>query len=255
MEHQLNTFKKFTLTIGVCSAALLSSVGYANAEGMSDAQKDEIRAIIKEYINSNPQDILDSVENYRLEQEKQTEKNAKDSLSDYKEFFKRDDLTIAGNPKGDVTVVEFFDYNCGYCRKAFEDIRKIIKSDPDVRVVFQEMPILSPSSKTMSQIALAAHEQGKYFEMHTALMDHRGNQSNEAFFKLAKDIGLDVEKLKKDMASEKILAVVGKASDMGRKLGIRGTPGFIIGDEIYPGYIGLQGLKDAISDARAKKPE
>lgn len=255
MRHQQNTFKKFTLALGVCAAALMGGAHTSHAEGMTDAQKEEIQAIVKDYIMSNPQVILDTVEQYRMEQEKLLEKNAQESLSDYKEYFARDDLTIAGNPDGDITVVEFFDYNCGYCRKAFEDVRKIIQTDPNVRVVFQEMPILSPSSKTMAQIALAAHEQGKYFEMHTAFMDHRGNQSDEVFYNLAKDVGLDMDQLKKDMVSPKVTAVIGKSADMGRKLGIRGTPGFIIGDEIYPGYIGLEAMKKAISDARMKNAE
>ena len=255
MRHQLNTFKKFTLSLGVCAAALMGAANLSHAEGMTDAQKEEIQAIVKDYIMSNPQVILDAVEQYRMEQEKMMEKNAQESLGSYKEYFAREDITIAGNPEGDVTIVEFFDYNCGYCRKAFEDVVKIIEADPNVRVVLQEMPILSPSSKTMAQIALAAHAQGKYFEMHTALMDHKGNQSNETFFKLAESIGLDIEQLKKDMESEKVLAAIGKSGDMARTLGIRGTPGFIIGDEIYPGYIGLDAMKKAVADARKKNAE
>lgn len=239
--------------MGVCTLAMLGASSAADAKEITDAQKAEIEVIIKDYIMNNPQTLLDAVEKYRMEQEKMMEKNAKDSLAEYKDYFKRDDLPMAGNPNGDVTIVEFFDYNCGYCRKAFEDVVKIIEADSNVRVVFVEMPILSPSSKTMAQIALAAHMQGKYFEMHTALMDHRGNQSNEAFMKLAENIGLDMEKLKADMQSDIITANIGKSADMGRALGIRGTPGFIIGDEIYPGYIGLESMKKAVADARAKK--
>ncbi len=255
MRHQPNTFKKLTLSLGVCAAALVGGISSSNAESFAGEQKEEIQAIVKDYIMSNPQLILDAVEQYRMEQEKMMEKNAKESLNAYKEFFAREDLTIAGNPNGDVTIVEFFDYNCGYCRKAFEDVVKIIEADPNVRVVFQEMPILSPSSKTMAQIALAAHAQGKYFEMHTALMDHKGNQSNETFLKLAENIGLDVEQLKKDMVSEKVTAAIGKSGDMARTLGIRGTPGFIIGDEIYPGYIGVDAMKKAVADVRKKNAE
>lgn len=246
------TLTRFALSIGTCAAVLLGGYNNVHAQGLTDAQKEEINTIIKEYIASNPQDILDAVENYRMEQEKQIEKSAKDNLKTYEDFFKRDDITIGGNPDGDVTIVEFFDYNCGYCRKAFMDIRKLIEQDDNLRVVLLEMPILSPSSKKMAEIALAAHEQGKYFEMHTALMDYKGNQSEDAFLKLAEKLDLDIEKMKKDMQSEKIQAAIGKTAEMGRKLGVRGTPGFIIGDEIYPGYIGLQGLKNAVKEARKK---
>ena len=99
MRHQLNTFKKFTLSLGVCAAALMGGANLSHAEGMTDAQKEEIQAIVKDYIMSNPQVILDAVEQYRMEQEKMMEKNAQESLSSYKEFFAREDLAIAGNLK------------------------------------------------------------------------------------------------------------------------------------------------------------
>ncbi|MGH1456473.1 MAG: DsbA family protein [Alphaproteobacteria bacterium] len=243
-------FKKITLATALCAATMFGGYTHAQAAEFTDAQKQEMQTIIKDFLMDNPQVIIDAVEKYRTDQEEQMTKNAKENLASYKDSFMADHLPVAGNPKGDITVVEFFDYNCGYCRKAFEDIRKLIKTDENLRVVFQEMPILSPSSKTMAQMALAAHNQGKYFEMHTALMDYRGNQSDAAYYKLAADIGLDVAQLKSDMASESVAAALGKSTDIARKLGIRGTPGFIIGNEIYPGYIGLDGMKDAIADAR-----
>jgi len=241
------------LTLGTCAAALSFAVPAVSAESFTEEQKAEIETLFKKFLADNPESILESVDNFRAEQERQTQQSAQDSLKKYQEYFARDDMPMAGNPEGDVTVVEYFDYNCGYCKKAFADIRKIIDEDKNVRVVFQEMPILSPSSRTMATLALAAHRQGKYFEMHTALMDHRGSQSDEAFYKVAESIGLDMDKMKAEVKAEEIMAEVQKTLDMARELGIKGTPGFIIGDRIYPGYIGLEGVKNAIADARAAK--
>jgi len=103
----------------------------------------------------------------------------------------------------------------------------------------------------MAEFALAAQKQGKYFEMHTALMDHRGAQSDEAFLKVAEEVGLDVDKLKVDAKSDDVAKEIAKSMEMAKDLGIRGTPGFVIGDKIYPGYIGVDGVKDAIKAARA----
>ena len=242
--------KFLALTLGTCAAALFASPYNANAQSFSAEQKAEIETLFKELLSNNPELILKSVEDYRMAQEKKMQQDAKKNLDDYKEYFADGSLPMAGNPEGDVTIVEYFDYNCGYCRKAFEDVVKIIEEDKNVRVIFQEMPILSPSSSTMASIAMAAHKQGKYFEMHQALMGYKGSQGNDAFFKLAEKLGLDMEKLKADAASAEVKAEIAKATEMARSLDIRGTPGFIIGDEIYPGYIGIEGVRKAVEDAR-----
>ncbi|MBI1301297.1 MAG: thioredoxin domain-containing protein [Alphaproteobacteria bacterium] len=222
----------------------------ANAQSFSAEQKKELEELFKEFLADNPESILKSVDDYRAEQERKSQQSAKDSLKEYKDHFKDNSLPMAGNPSGDVTVVEFFDYNCGYCRKAFEDLNNLINEDKNLRVVFQELPILSPSSKTMAEIALAANMQGKYFEMHRALMDYRGSQTADEYYKLAQNLGLDVEKLKTDSQSAEVQDHLKKTMDIASAVGIRGTPGFIIGDEIYPGYIGMDGLKSAIKKAR-----
>lgn len=252
LKARIKNIKFFTLATA-CATILAMPAHQAKAESFTPEQKKELEAMFNDYIMSNPKVIMDSVEKYRTDQEKRVQQDAEKNLEDYMPYFQRDDLPIAGNPEGDVTIVEYFDYNCGYCRKAFEDIQKIIDTDKNVRVVFQEMPILSPSSNGMAKLALAAHRQGKYFEFHTALMDYRGSQSEEAFLKVAAEVGLDVDQLKKDSESEAVLNEIRTSLDMARSLGIRGTPGFVIGDKVYPGYIGLDGLKNAVKNARAEK--
>ncbi|MGH1375110.1 MAG: DsbA family protein [Alphaproteobacteria bacterium] len=253
MKTTIKNIKFKMLTLATCAAALCAPVG-ANAEEKSSftpEQKTELEVLFKEFLANNPEAILKSVENHQIAQEQKERQSAEDSLKEYREYFAQPTLPAAGNPDGDVTVVEFFDYNCGYCRKAYEDLIKLIGEDKNLRVVFQDMPILSPTSKTMASLSMAAHQQGKYFEMHQALMAHRGPQSDEAFFKVSSDLGLDMDKLKEDALSDRTSKTILNMIDIGRKMGIRGTPGFIIGDKIYPGYIGLKGLRDAIAEARA----
>ena len=255
MKTEFKSLKMLALTIGTCAAALCAPVSSAAAAPFTAEQKAEIEAMFKEFLAANPEAILQSVDNFRAEQEKKTQQSAQDNLQEYQEYFLNKDLPIAGNPDGDVTLVEFFDYNCGYCRKAFADIQTLLGEDKNLRVVFQEMPILSPSSRTMATLALAAHDQGKYFEMHKALMDYRGSQSDDAFYKLAESLGLDMAKMKAAVTSEEMQAEITKSMDMARALGIKGTPGFVVGDRIYPGYIGTDALRKAVADARAENKE
>ena len=253
MKKDKKNLKFFALTIGTCAAAIFANAQNVQAQTFSEEQTKELEVIFKKFLADNPEDILNSVENFRTSQEKQAQQSTKENLVKYKEYFADKTLPMAGNPDGDVTVVEYFDYNCGYCRKAFADLKTLIGEDKNLRVVFQEMPILSPTSQTMAKMSLAAHKQGKYFEMHQALMDYKGSQSSDAYDKVAEKVGVDVAKLNADAKTDEIEASIKKSAGMGRDLGIRGTPGFVIGDEIYPGYIGLDGLKKAIADARAAK--
>ncbi len=255
MKKDIKKLKFLALTLGTCAATLFTPINNAHAETFNAEQEKEIESLFKKFLSENPELILKSVDDYRSAQEKKTQQSAQKNLSEYKEYFADKNLPSTGNPDGDVTIVEYFDYNCGYCRKAFADILTVIEKDKNIRVVFQEMPILSPSSIKMASIALAAHKQGKYFEMHTALMEYKGGQSDNAFYGLAEKLGLNIEKLKADAGSEDIKAQIRKSTDMAKTLDIRGTPGFIIGDKIYPGYIGLEGLRDAIKKARDNKSQ
>lgn len=252
MNISLKKLKFWALTAGVCTAAISVNIQSVHAaESFTAEQKKEIEVLFKEYIANNPELILESVRKYQEEQERKIMQSAQENLKEYQPFFAQDDIPMAGNPNGDVTVVEFFDYNCGYCKKAFEDVQKIIAEDSNVRVVLMDMPILSPASVKMSKISLAAHKQGKYFETHRALMDYRGSQNDEAFYKVAADVGLDMEKLKVDVESADVQAFIAKSKNMAQALGVRGTPGFVIGEKVYPGYIGMDAMRAAIKDARA----
>ena len=132
------------------------------------------------------------------------------------------------------------------------DIQATLEKDSDVKFVFHEMPILGPSSRTAAQYALAAHKQGKYFEYHVALMEFRGEKNDKTLEKLAKDVGLDVEKAKADANSKEIAAMIEESMTLASKIGIRGTPAFIVGDKLFRGYLGPDGLQSEIKTARKK---
>ena len=251
MKVTLRKLRFLALAAGISTALLTQPMYVHAAESFTPEQKKEIEKLFKEYISENPELILQSVRKYQEEQERKMMQSAQENLKEYLEFFTQKDLPMVGNVDGDVTIVEFFDFNCGYCKKAFEDVQKIVAEDSNARVVFMDMPILSPSSAKMSAIAVASHKQGKYFEMHKALMDYRGTQNEKAFLKLAEDLGLDMEKLKADMESPETQAFIDKAKTIAQAIGIRGTPGFIVGERIYPGYIGIAALRDAVKVARS----
>ena len=245
------TFKKALLGF-TALAALAGTPAIAQDAAFSDAQKEALGGLIKEYLMENPNVIFESIEAYRAEQERIAEETATQKITEHLAYMTRADAPSVGNPNADVTVIEFFDYNCGYCKKALPDIQAAVRDDENVRVVFKEMPILGPTSKTAAQWALAAHKQGKYFEYHTALMEHAGPKEPEELEKLAAKVGLDIEQMKKDAASQEIQEDLDKVLSVGRDVGVNGTPAFIVGTTFVPGYVGEQGLKDAIAAEREK---
>ena len=237
----------------LCAFTMWSPFHARAAESsFTDAQKAEMGDVIKNYLLENPQVIFEAADKYKAQQEAETIKKAETSIKDNIEYLTRADAPSTGNPKGDVTVVEFFDYNCGYCKKALPDIHNLSKSDANVRVVFKEMPIVGPTSRTAALWALAANKQGKYFEFHVAVMDHKGPKEDAEMEKLAKDLGLDVEKMKKDIESQDIKNELAKDMTVAGEIGVQGTPAFIVGTTFIPGYVGEEGLKQAIADVRSK---
>lgn len=244
--------KKTVLMLSCAVLALSGAAAARAADSFTPEQKKELEVLFKDYIMNNPQTIMDSVQAYQMKEQELAQKSAEEKLKEYKDkLTKSPDLPFTGNPEGDVTVVEFFDFNCGYCKKAFEDVTKVLEEDKNLKIVFIDMPILSDKSQLMAKMAMAAHKQGKYFEAHAALMNYRGTQSEENYLNALKDAGLDIEKIKADMAGADIDMTIQKHLKIANELNIRGTPGFIVGDQLHPGYIGLDGLKMAIQDARA----
>jgi len=235
------------LTLGMAAMLLPAS---AKAE-MSPEQKKEIEALVKEYILQNGDVLIEGVNNFQQKQEAEANKESEGKAKELIASLKNDKtVAVVGNPDGDVTVVEFFDYNCGYCKKAFTEIQNLMKDDKNAKIVLYDMPILGPESMEASRWSLAAKKQGKYFEYHAALMEHQGAKDEAAYKKLAEDLGMDADKLAKDKADPAIDAEIKKHLDVAMGLGIQGTPGFLINEKIYRGYIPYDVMQNGIKEAR-----
>ncbi len=223
----------------------------AETGGFSEGQVKSIEKIVKDYLLKNPE-ILQEVQ--EALQRKAEQAHADATRAHLPAFYKSlaalsSDLKSMSVGKGGVTVVEFFDYNCGYCRRTLADLVKLMESDPDIKVQFMEYPILASQSKDASRAAVAAAKQGKYFEFHKAMFA-AGRASKESALKVASQIGLDMKRLKADMASPETDALLKKISQMARQMYIDGTPTFIIGDKVNPGWTQFEQLKEMVSEAR-----
>jgi protein-disulfide isomerase len=226
-------------------AALVSStLTSANAEAtapaastsFTDDQKKAIGDIVKDYLMKNPEVLADAQAALEAKLEKEQADKLKTFMTDNaKDIYRGPDNTVAGDPNGDITVVEFFDYNCGYCKRGLPQIQKLIEGDKKVRVVFKELPILSKGSEETARAALAAKRQGKYWEFHQAMLSAKGQANEASSLKAAEGLGLDMAKFKTDMASDVVKAELDKMKDLAKKMGINGTPHFLVGDKSIPG--------------------
>ena len=217
-------------------AQLVPATPAAHADTFTPDQKKAIETIIKDYLVANPELFLEIQSALEQKMDKLQAEKLKVALKDNAaDIYRRPDAPFAGNPKGDVTVVEFFDYNCGYCKRGLVDIAKLIEKDPKVKVVFKELPILSKGSEEAARVALAARVQGKYWEVHRGLLEAKGQVNETSSLKIAEKAGLDMAKLKKDMAGAEVTSEIERVRALAQKMGINGTPHFLIGDKSIPG--------------------
>lgn len=225
--------------------------GAAQAQGLNAAQKDDVRKIVEETIKEKPELIIQSLTALReREQAKMLAEQGKNLKEVLPKLLSSDGLTVLGNPKGDVTVVEFFDYNCGYCKRILPVLQEILKTDKNVRWVLVDLPILSEASKFAAKAALAAEKQGKFLDFHLELLGFKGQLDEAKVLEIAKDAKLDVEKLKKDITSPAFEKQIADNSAAARAIGVNGTPAFVVGDQFAPGAIGLEALQELITKAR-----
>ncbi len=221
------------------------------AAEFTDAQKNEIGALVREYLIKNPEVIREVFTELERKETAEKEVAAKSGIIDSKaELFNSKLSHVAGNPDGDVTMVEFFDYNCGYCKRAFPDVLTLIESDPKLKVVIKEFPILGKNSLFASRAAIAAKKQNKYWDFHVALMNTSGSLNEARVMKVAKEIGLDTDKLRKDMDDEAVQQEIAESHRLANRMGINGTPSFIIDDRLIPGALGLEELRSQIAEVR-----
>ncbi|MGL5742648.1 MAG: DsbA family protein [Legionella sp.] len=224
---------KFTnlLTVGALTASLVSPTMAADTSTttpMSDAQKKEIEKVVHDYLVANPEVLLESSQALQQKQQQNMQQQAQSAIKDNTDQLFLGKTTIAGNPKGNVTIVEFFDYQCIHCKKMSPIIDSLIKKDSDLRVVYKEFPIFGKSSELASRAALAAGMQGKYKAMHNALFSINKRLNDQIVMTTAKSLGLDMKKFKADMQSKEVTEILDANRELAEKLHLMGTPAFII---------------------------
>lgn len=239
------SLKKFIIPAVMLTAA----VAFAAPAAQAELTRDEVKVMIKDYIMENPQLILDSVNEFQ--RRSQTERQTQALAANKDELFNNEKSPVLGNPKGDVTIVEFFDYNCHYCKEVFTTLYELTQEDKNLRVVFKDYPILGPVSELAAKWALAAQQQDKYFEFHKKLMEHKGPLKNEDIDAAARDIGLDVDRGRMFVDGTDSLLQIERNRGLAAQMSFNGTPSFVVNDEAFSGVPTKDDLKKKVADKRS----
>ena len=248
------TYFRTLLVAAVAGLVSIAAVP-AGAQSFSGAQRDEIQKIVREYLVQHPevlQEVMAELE--KRQQTAESEKARTAVKSHAKALFTSPRQVVIGNAQGDVTLVEFFDYNCGYCKRALTDLVSLMKDDPKLRVVLKEFPVLGPGSVEAAQVAVAVRMQDgsgrKYFDFHQRLMNGRGQADKAKAMAAARDAGLDMARLEKDMASDEVRASLEESYKLAEALGLNGTPSYVVGEDVVVGAVGVSTLKEKVAAAR-----
>ena len=244
------TMRQIALAATIAFAGLAAAPAQA---ALSPEQKAEIEAVVKEYLLKNPEIIQETlIELERRQRDAEVAARAK-ALQELGPKLTAATSGVAGNPSGDVTVVEFFDYNCGFCKKGLVDLQKLIKEDSKLRVVLKDLPILSPQSRDAAAIALAVKNQLKpevFWDYHVKLMTKSGQIGKAQALEVAKEFGVDLAKAEKDSAAPEVAAAFDEARKAADGLGLTGTPSYVIADDVVIGAVGFDQLKMRVTNAR-----
>ena len=241
----------FRSLAAIAIAMTAFTAGAAKAQSFTPEQRGQIETIIREYFIKHPEMIEE------LQALAQTEK-MKRVIGENRDVLLNSPRQVTlGNPKGDVTMVEFFDYNCGYCKRALDDMMALMKNDPNLRIVLKEMPVLSQGSMEAAQVAAALTLQDKsgkrYLDFHQKLLGGRGQADKARALAVAKDVGADMTRLEKDMASPEVKTALEESFKLAEAFNIQGTPSYVIGNEVLVGAVGLKELQSKINSARCGK--
>jgi protein-disulfide isomerase len=231
-------------------ALLPSSSADAGDRTLSPAEVEAIQSVVRDYIREHPEVVGEALNKLVEQQRAEEEERRRLNIVALGKNLNHDSDSPVANEEGDVTLVEFFDYNCPYCKAVSQDLRTLIDEDKSVRLVFKEFPILGATSTFAARAALAARKQGKYVDFHFALMSLRGRLSQDLVMRVADEVGLDTDRLRSDMAAPEINAMLAETRKLAEGLDITGTPAFVIGTELVPGKIELAQLKALIEKAR-----
>lgn len=248
-----HAFTVLVMTIAALAMCLPLGVN-ASETALEPAMRQSMEQLIEQYIKAHPEVIEQSLQALEAKREAEERARQKVALSKYQQELLNDPASpVSGNPSGDITVVEFFDYRCGYCKRAAGAVTQLQKEDRRVRVIYKDFPILGEASELAAKAALASKAQGKHQAFHEALLASKGDVTKNSLLSLAGEIGLDSKRLEADMANPEWQAVIERNRALAKTLGISGTPGFIVGTELVPGALDVNGLKELIARARGGK--
>jgi protein-disulfide isomerase len=246
------------LASAAVAIALIGAPAVVAAQSFNDSQKGEIQSIIKDYLISHPE-ILEEVsaELTKRQAAAEAEKHEAAVSANASLIYNSPRGVLVGAKDGDVAFVEFFDYNCGYCKRAMTDMLELMKADPKLKVVLKEFPVLGPGSVEAAQVAVAARMQDpsgkKYLDFHQKLLGGRGQADKARALAAAKEAGYDVARLERDMASPEVRATIEENFKLAESMGMNGTPSYVIGKQVVVGAVGEDALKEKISQARCGK--
>ncbi len=241
--------------------AVLLMIGLPSAvraDEFSRAQRGEIERVIHDYLITHPEVLQEAMSELEKRQASADAEKHKDGVKQNAQtLFSSPRQVVLGNPSGDVTFVEFFDYNCPYCKRAMGDMLTLLEHDTKLKVVLKEFPVLGPGSVEAAQVAIAVHMQDKtgkkYLEFHQKLLGSRGQADRAHALAVAKDIGMDMAKIEKDINGAEVKATLEENFKLADALGLNGTPSYVIGENVVVGAIGLPGLQEKINTARCGK--
>lgn len=239
----MHRFRLVAIAIGVAIAPVASIA--------QDLTEERIKELALQAIMENPQIIMDAARLLEAQRNAAQSQAQAAIVERERDILERDpNAPVLGNPDGDVTVIEFFDYNCPYCRRAMPEVQGLLDGDDNVRLVYREWPILGDGSVFAAKAALAARQQGKYEEFHWALMGMQGRAEEASVLQIAKELGLDIEQLKADMESPEIEEHIATSKRLTAALGFQGTPAFVIGESLVPGLVQEEQLKALVESVR-----
>jgi protein-disulfide isomerase len=251
MNMAVRAAQRLTL---VAAAWLLAApaLGQSQSEIISEAQKPAFEELIREYILANPEVVVEALQLYEEKRKLAEQEAAKKMVTVRWEELANDPLSpVVGNPDGDVTVVEFFDYRCPYCLSVAANLRANVQADGNIRLVMKEFPILGPESEYAARMALAAEKQGEYEKIHFAFMSSKSKVTRASALQVAEKLGLNLDQLQEDMKSEEITLAIQKNRQLAAELQIRGTPSFVIGDTLVRGAIDMAKFRQIVEQVRA----
>jgi len=227
----------------------------AQAQSFSADQREEIGHIVKDYLVAHPeviQDVMAELE--KRQQSAEAEKHRAAVVENKATIFTSPHQVVLGNPQGNVTMVEFFDYNCGFCKRALGDMLDLIKSDSNLKFVLKEFPVLGEGSVEAARVAVAARMQDttgkKYIEFHQKLLGSRGAADKMRALAVAKEVGFDMARIEKDMGSDEVKKTIEENMKLAEALGVNGTPSYVVGEEVVVGAVGIDALREKIGAER-----